>query len=78
MRHFFVARPVATLSRGMAASPRRTILVALSGALERAAPGPLGAVLGTINLATVAAAADQHLHRGSPRKGTAALMLASA
>ena len=61
MRHFFVARPVATLSRGMAASPRLTILVALSGALDCAAPGALSAVRGTINLATVAAAADQRL-----------------
>jgi hypothetical protein len=62
MRHFFVARPVTTLSRGMAASPCRAVLVALPGALKRAAPDPLGAVFGTINLAAVAAAADQHLH----------------
>jgi hypothetical protein len=61
MRHFFAARPVATLSRGMAASPRRTILVTLPGALKRAPPGALSAVRGTINLATVAAAADQRL-----------------
>jgi hypothetical protein len=61
MRHFFIARPVATLSRGMAASPRRTTLIALAGALDRAAPGALSAVRGTINLATVAAAADQRL-----------------
>ncbi len=62
MRHFFVARPVTTLSRGMAASPCRTILVALASALLRAAPDPLGTAFGTINLAAVAAAADQHLH----------------
>ena len=62
MRHFFAACPVATLSRGMAASPCRPVLVAPSGALKRAAPGPLGAVLGAINLTTVATAADQHLH----------------
>jgi len=62
MRHFFAARPVAALSRGVAASPRLTILVALSRALLRAAPDPLGAAFGAINLATVAAAADQHLH----------------
>jgi hypothetical protein len=61
MRHFFVARPVATLSRGMATSPRRTTLIALPGALDRAAPGALTAVFSTINLATVAAAADQRL-----------------
>jgi hypothetical protein len=62
MRHFFVARPVTTLSSRVAASPCRTILIALSGALLRAAPDPLGAAFGTINLAAVAAAADQHLH----------------
>jgi hypothetical protein len=61
MRHFFVARPVLALSRGMAASPRRTTLIALSGALNRATPGALSAVFGTINLAAVAAAADQRL-----------------
>jgi hypothetical protein len=62
MRHYFAARPVATLSRSMAASPRRTVLVGLSGAPKRAAPGPLGAVFGTIDLAAVAAAADQRLN----------------
>jgi hypothetical protein len=61
MRHFFAARAVATLSSRMAASPRLAALVALSGTLKRAAPDPPGAVLGTINLAAVAAAADQHL-----------------
>ena len=61
MRHFFIARPVATLTRGMASSPRLTILVALSGTLDGAAPGLLGAVFGTINLAAVTAATDHHL-----------------
>jgi hypothetical protein len=62
MRHFFAARPVAALSSGVAASPCLTILVALSGTLKRAAPGSLGAVFGTINLAAIAAAADHNLH----------------
>jgi hypothetical protein len=61
MRHFFVARPVAALSSGVTASPPLTILVPLSGALKRAAPGSLGAVFGTINLAAIAAAADHKL-----------------
>ena len=61
MRHFFVARPIATLSRGVAASPRRAVLVALPGALKRAAAAPIGAVSGTVNLATVAAATDHDL-----------------
>jgi hypothetical protein len=62
MRHFFAARPVAALSRGMPPPPRPAVLVALSGALKRPPPGPIGALSGTINLAAVAAAADQHLH----------------
>jgi hypothetical protein len=61
MRHFFVARPVAALSSGVAASPRLTILVAPSGTLHRAAPGSLGTVFGTINLTAIAAAADHNL-----------------
>ena len=62
MRHFFAARPVATLARGMAASPRMTTLIALTGVLDREGPGALSALRGTINLATVAAAADHDLH----------------
>lgn len=61
MRHFFAARPVAALSSGVAASPRLTILVALSGTLDCAAPGLPGAVFGTINLAAITAGADQRL-----------------
>jgi hypothetical protein len=61
MRHFFAARPVATLSSRVAASPRLTILVALAGALKRATPGSPGAVFGTINLPAIAAAADHNL-----------------
>jgi hypothetical protein len=61
MRHFFVARPVATLSRGMPPPSRRPILVALSGALKRPPPGPIGAVSGAIDLAAVTAATDQRL-----------------
>jgi hypothetical protein len=62
MRHFFVARAVAALPRGVTTAPDLAILVALSGALDRAAPGALSAVLGTINLTSVAAAADHDLH----------------
>ena len=61
MRHFFAARPVAALSCSMGAPPRWAVLVALSGALDAAAPGLPGTVFGTINLAAVAATADQRL-----------------
>jgi hypothetical protein len=61
MRHFFTARPVATLSCSMAAPARSAVLVALSGALDGSTPGLPGTVPGTVNLAAVAAAADQRL-----------------
>ena len=61
MRHFFLARPVAALSRGMPPPPGRSILITLPGAQDRIAPGALSAVFGTINLAAVATAADQRL-----------------
>jgi hypothetical protein len=62
MRHFFAARPIAALSRGMPSPPRPTVLVALSGALKRPPPGLPRALSGTVNLAAVAEAADHHLH----------------
>jgi hypothetical protein len=61
MRHFFTARPVATLSCSMAAPARSAVLVALSGALDGSTPGLPGTASGTVNLAAVAAAADQRL-----------------
>ena len=61
MRHFFAARPVATLSCSMAAPARWAVLVALSGALDGSTPGLPGTVPRTVNLAAVTAAADQGL-----------------
>jgi hypothetical protein len=61
MRHFFIARPVATLPGGVAAASRRTTLIALSGTLNRPTTGTLSAVRGTIDLATIATAADHDL-----------------
>ena len=62
MRHFFAARPIAALSRGMAAPSCGALAVALSGTLQRVAPGLPGAVSGTVDLAAVAAATDHDLH----------------
>src|ERR1700716_1907482 len=78
MRHFFAARPVAALSRGMPPPSRPAVLVTLSGALQRPSPGPIGAVSGTVNLAAVAAAADHRLHAAAraeeqPRRRRAAM-----
>ena len=61
MRHIIAALPVATLPRGVAPPSIRTVLVASSGALQRAARGLLGTISGAIDLAAVAAAADQRL-----------------
>jgi hypothetical protein len=61
MRHIFSACPVASLPRGMTLPPFRTFLVTLSGALQRVAPRFLGTASDTVDLTTIAAAADDHL-----------------
>ncbi len=61
MRHFFIARPVAALSSGMAASTRMTTLIALASTLDRATPGLPRAISVAIDLAAVAAATDHNL-----------------
>jgi len=61
MRHILSPRPIAmgTLRMGNATTAAR--LVALSGLAQPLAPGDLGTAAGTIDLAAIAAAADQHL-----------------
>jgi hypothetical protein len=61
MRHILSPRPIAmgTLRMGHAATAAR--LVALSGLAQPLAPGDPGTAAGTIDLAAIAAAADEHL-----------------
>jgi hypothetical protein len=66
MRHVLLPRTIATGARGVidAAAPAR--LVALAGRPLRAASGFLCAGSGAIDLAAVAAGADQHLPTTAP------------
>jgi hypothetical protein len=61
MRHILLPRPIAmgTLRMGNATTAAR--LVALSGLAQPFAPGDLGTAAGTIDLAAITAAADEHL-----------------
>jgi hypothetical protein len=61
MRHFFAARPVAVLSRGMSPPPDRCVLVASARPPQRRLAGQPGAVAGAIGLAAVATTAHHHL-----------------
>ena len=75
MRHFFVARPVAALSRGMAASPRGPLLVALSGDTAARGAGPAGRSLRHNKFGRGRSSCRSPPASDSPRKGTAALTL---
>ena len=61
MRHFLAARPIATRPIGMREPPSAAGLVTPSGSTQRVASGACGAVSGTVDLAAIAAAADQAL-----------------
>src|SRR5271168_1111940 len=61
MRHILAARAVAAGPLGMREAPAATGLVARAGGTLAAAPRVQRAVTSTVDLATVAAAADQHL-----------------
>ena len=62
MRHVLAARTVAAGSFGMGEAPAATGLVARPRGSLAEPPCAQGAVTGAIDMAAVAAAADQHLH----------------
>jgi hypothetical protein len=71
--------PPVALSPGHGAHGNATAvarLVALSGRASPLAPGDLGTAVGTIDLAAIAAATDQHLNAGTDtQKGKSGFML---
>jgi hypothetical protein len=61
MRHFLLSSAIATGTRGMSDATAVARLVALSGRALPLAPGEPGTAVGTIDLAAIAAAADEYL-----------------
>src|SRR5713101_6727946 len=61
MRHILSPRPIAIGTQRMGNATTAARLVALSGLAQPLAPGDLGTAAGTIDLAAIAAAADEHL-----------------
>jgi hypothetical protein len=65
MRHFFASRPVPTCPLGMRAPPVAAGLVTRTGGPLASPPGELAAASGAIDLAAVAATANQRLSAAS-------------
>jgi hypothetical protein len=61
MRHFIVLRPIATGALRMGKTPAARTLVTSSRVAQARAPGCLRAAAGAIDLASVTAAANEHL-----------------
>src|ERR1700686_1110117 len=61
MRHILLPRSIATGTQRMDDAAVVARLVALSGRALPLAPGQSGTAVGTIDLAAIAAAADEHL-----------------
>lgn len=60
MRHVLASCPVAPGPLGMAQPPITALLIAPSGLALRTTPRFLGAALGAVDLAAIAAAANHH------------------
>ena len=65
MRHFFASGPVPACPLGMRATPRATGLVTRTGGPLASPPGERAATAGAIDLAAVAATANQRLSTAS-------------
>ncbi len=61
MRHILLPRPIAIGTQRMGNATTAARLVTLSGLAQPLAPGDLGTAAGTIDLAAITAAADEHL-----------------
>jgi hypothetical protein len=68
MRHVFLPRTIVARSLGMVEPTSVARLVALAGGALRAAPCLFGASSRTVDVATVATAADQHLNLAARAK----------
>jgi hypothetical protein len=66
MRHVLLSGAIATGTRGMDQAAPAARLVALAGRTLRVAPGVPRTSFGTVDLAAVAAAADEHLSVAAP------------
>jgi hypothetical protein len=62
MRHFVVARAVATLSLRMSARPAQGVLIASAGAAQALAACQPRALPGAVDVAVIATRADLHLY----------------
>src|SRR5260370_31027275 len=67
MRHFIVSHPVTASALSVREAPAATALVTLGGFTQAGAAGRLRTAAGAIDLATIAAAANEHLR---PAAGT--------
>jgi hypothetical protein len=73
MRHVFLPVPVTAGAQGMSETAAPGCLIAPPGSAPGMPPGFLRTAAGTVNLAAVAATADQYARAGSGRTGKTGL-----